>query len=134
MPIDTKTHGVMDYVMGMVLIAAPFVLGFADGGAAMWVPIILGAGALLYSLMTDYELGAIRMIPMPVHLGLDAMSGLLLAASPWLFGFSEMVWMPHVILGIAEIGAAALTQRTPRLEHSHARGNVTSRMKSPLHS
>ena len=120
MPIDTKTHGLMDYAMGLVLIAAPFVLGFADGGAAMWVPIVLGAGALLYSLMTDYELGIVRMIPMPVHLGLDAMSGLLLAASPWLFGFSELVWVPHLILGILEVGAAALTQRTPNLAHAGA--------------
>jgi hypothetical protein len=32
--------------------------------------------------MTDYELGIVRLLPMLVHLALDAMSGALLAASP----------------------------------------------------
>lgn len=117
MPIDTKTHGIMDYLMGIVLIAAPFLLGFADGGAAMWVPIILGASALVYSLMTNYELGFVRVLPMPVHLALDAMSGVLLAISPWLFGFSEQVWIPHVLFGLLELGAAAMTQRSPTFAH-----------------
>ena len=112
--IPTAVHGVMDYLTGVLLIAAPWVLGFADGGAETWVPVILGAGAILYSLLTDYELGAVRMLSMPVHLGLDAASGLVLAASPWLFGFDERVWLPHLVLGLVEIGAALTTQTHPR--------------------
>ena len=50
---------------------------------------------------------------MPVHLGLDAAAGLLLAASPWLFGFAEFVYLPHLILGILEMGAALMTETTP---------------------
>lgn len=30
--IPTRIHGVLDYLMGIVLIAAPWVLDFADGG------------------------------------------------------------------------------------------------------
>ena len=112
--IPTMIHGVMDYAMGLLLIAAPWLLGFADGGAETWVPVILGAGAIVYSLATDYEFGAVRAISMPVHLGLDAASGALLAASPWLFGFDDRVWLPHLILGLVEIGAAVTTQTHPR--------------------
>src|SRR5690606_24725785 len=87
--------------------------GFAEGGAETWVPVILGAGAVLYSLFTNYELGAVHAIPMPVHLGLDAASGVILAISPWLFGFADLIWWPHLILGLVEIGAALTTQTVP---------------------
>ncbi len=111
--IPTKIHGVLDYLSGALLIIAPYILGFADGTAAQWIPQILGAGAIGYSLLTDYELGAMRAIPMPVHLFLDAASGLLLASSPWLFGFDDRVWLPHVILGLFEIGASLMTRTIP---------------------
>lgn len=111
--IPTRIHGMLDYGMGLVLIAAPWIFGFATGGAETWVPVILGAGVIGYSLFTDYELGAIRTISMQTHLWLDGLGGLVLAASPWIFGFSEEVWAPHLVLGLAEIGAAVFTQRVP---------------------
>lgn len=111
--IPTKIHGVLDYLMGLLLIASPWIFGFADGGAAQWVPIVLGLGALVYSLLTRYELGAVPVIPMPTHLGLDLASGLLLAASPWLFGFAEAVFWPHLILGLLEVGASLTTKTRP---------------------
>lgn len=112
-PISSKTHGLLDYLVGLLLIAAPFVLGFADNGPAMWVPIILGASTILYSLFTDYEYGMVRAIPLRMHLGLDAVSGIFLAASPWLFGFADFVWVPHLLVGLVEIGAAAMTRTVP---------------------
>ncbi len=33
--IPTRIHGMMDYLMGVLLIVAPCLFGFADGGAAM---------------------------------------------------------------------------------------------------
>ena len=103
----------MDYLMGALLIIAPWLFGFARGGAETWVPVILGVGALLYSLMTAYELGVADVISMPTHLALDGASGALLAVSPWLFGFAEWVWVPHLVLGLIEIGAALTTHKVP---------------------
>jgi hypothetical protein len=40
--IPTRTHGVIDYLTGLLLLVAPYIFGFADGGAAQWVPMILG--------------------------------------------------------------------------------------------
>src|SRR5687768_13612725 len=101
--ISTRAHGVLDYLVGALLIAAPFILNFADNTAAMWVPIILGAGTILYSLMTDYELGAMRVLSMPTHLMIDMLSGIFLAASPWIFGFDDRVYLPHLIVGLMEM-------------------------------
>ncbi len=111
--IPTRIHGYMDYLMAVLLIAAPWLFGFADGGAETWVPVVLGAGVIAYSLFTDYELGAVRRLPMRTHLMLDLGGGILLAVSPWLFGFNDVVWVPHVILGLVEIGTAAMTQTSP---------------------
>lgn len=109
--ISTRTHGIIDYVVGVLLILAPFILGFANGGAAMWVPILLGASILVYSLLTRYELAAKRMIPFKTHLMLDAGGGLLLLVSPWLFGFADLIWWPHVVVGLAELGVVAMTSK-----------------------
>lgn len=111
--ISTRAHGVIDYLMGLLLIISPWIFGFADGGAAQWVPILLGVSALLYSIMTDYEMGLLKVISMPVHLVIDLLSGVFLAASPWLFGFADEVYLPHLILGIAEIGASLFTHKHP---------------------
>ena len=109
--------------------AAPWIFDFDRGGAETWVPVILGASAILYSLLTDYELGVWRRISMRTHLMLDLMSGILLAVSPWLFGFADYVWGPHLILGLLEIGAALMTERTPRNEggmHRHHHHTATT--------
>ncbi len=111
--IPTRIHGVLDYLVGLLLIASPWLFDFADGGAQQWIPIILGAGAIVYSLFTDYEMGAIRRLSMPAHLTLDLMSGILLAVSPWLFGFADDVYVPHLVLGLLEIGASLMTKRMP---------------------
>ena len=111
--IPTRVHGMLDYLVGALLIAAPWLFDFNRDGAETWVPVILGAGVILYSLFTDYELGAVRRLPMPTHLMLDLGGGVLLALSPWLFGFSDYVWAPHLIVGLIEIGTSLMTQRVP---------------------
>jgi hypothetical protein len=114
--IGTKTHGYLDYIMGMLLIAAPWIFGFAREGAETWVPVVLGAAVILYSLITDYELGISPVISMRTHLTLDLMGGAILAASPWIFGFADYIWAPHLILGILEMGAALMTKQVPGTE------------------
>jgi hypothetical protein len=107
--IDRKTHGYLDYLVGVLLVISPWLFGFYEGGSESWVVILLGAGTLLYSLITDYELGLIGIIPMKSHLRIDLISGIFLAASPWLFGFSEDIFWPHVVFGIVEILVVILT-------------------------
>ena len=111
--IPTRVHGMLDYASGLLLIVAPYLFGFADGTAAQYIPQALGAGILLMSLITDYEFSLAKLVPMPVHLGVDVAGGLLLAASPWLFGFADRVYWPHLILGLAEIGAGLMTRTVP---------------------
>ncbi len=113
--LPTRIHGALDYLTGALFLVAPWLFGFAGeaDGIATWLFVVLGAGVLLYSLFTDYELGLVRKLSMPVHLMLDLGGGLLLLVSPWLFGFADEVWVPHVLFGLLEVGAALVTQRVP---------------------
>lgn len=111
--IPTKVHGILDYVVGLLLIFAPSLFNFQTGGIEARLPVILGVAALVYSLLTRYELGLIKVLPFKVHLTIDFLSGALLLLSPWLFGFAEIVWVPHVVVGLLEIGAALMTVPTP---------------------
>ena len=116
MRLSTRLHGMLDYLVGALLIAAPWILDFARGGPETWVFVGAGAAALAYSLFTDYELGLVRRIQMPVHLWLDGLSGIFLAVSPWIFAFDNEVRIPHVAAGVFEIVVALMTNTIPGYE------------------
>jgi len=107
--IPSKVHAVLDYVVGVLLLAAPYLLGFATGGPAQLVPMALGAGIILYSLLTRYELSIVKLIPYRAHLMIDVLGGLLLLVSPWLFDFTDVIIWPHVAVGILEIAVVLLS-------------------------
>lgn len=111
-PISRAVHGFMDYMMGILLIAGPYLFELHRKNADSYIFFALGGATLLYSALTSYELGLVKLIPMRIHLVLDMLSGMLLAASPWLFGFADRVFLPHFILGIIEIVAVMLTNST----------------------
>ncbi len=118
--IPTKVHGVLDYLVGVALIFAPFLFGFMDvGGPAVVVPMVLGVGLIAYSLFTKYEWGLVRVIGMPYHLVIDVIAALFLAASPFIFGFNDMalnVWLPHVVVGVTIILVVLFSQSQPQPE------------------
>lgn len=111
--ISTWTHGVIDYAWGVILILAPYVIGFADGTAAQYVAQIIGAHAIVEALLTDYELGLVGFFSVRLHLLIDMVAGALLAGSPWLLGFADRIAWPHVLFGIVAV-AVGLTTRTKR--------------------
>lgn len=121
MRLSTRVHGVLDYLVGALIAASPWLLGFGRGGAETWVPVAVGLGAIAYSLFTDYELGVVKKLQMPVHLWLDGIGGVALAASPWVLGFDERVWIPHLAFGLFEIGAAVVTDTIPSYERRRVR-------------
>ena len=114
--IPTGVHAYFDYIGGIGLLAAPFVFGFFSvGGAAVIIPMVLGAGLILYSLLTNYELGipGLKFIPMGYHLAFDFVASAFLAISPFVFGFinrSPNAWLPHIIAGVAVILLVLVSQ------------------------
>ena len=72
-PITTKAHGVLDYAAVVVVFVLPRLLHWSAGLTQFmtW----MAAGALLYTLLTRFELGAIKVLPVPAHLVLDFLVG-----------------------------------------------------------
>jgi hypothetical protein len=110
--LGTRIHGYLDYFVALLLLILPGVLGLDVNSPEGVVPMVLGLLTIIYSLMTSYELGVTRVISMKTHLTFDFISGVVLASSPWLFGFAETTYMPHLILGIFEIVASLITRTT----------------------
>ena len=112
-PISTRTHGIIDY--GWAALATAFaeqVNGATDTARLLRAA---AAAATSSSLVTNYEYGVLRVMPMRGHLALDfALSGALLL-SPLFLPQSERrhVWRP-VLLGAAGLVTGLLTKtRSP---------------------
>jgi hypothetical protein len=86
-PIPHFVHGVIEYLAGVFLIVAPFLLSY-DDGAAVAVSIVAGVAVLLIASATEGPTSLINSIPLPVHVVLDYGLAALLVATPFLFGFS----------------------------------------------
>jgi len=116
-PITTRAHAMLDYTLGPTLTFLPEAFGFPRSGAATVPARAIGAAQMAYSTMTRYELGLYPMISMKQHLILDAITGGVLAASPWLFGFAsrgrKRSWLPHVLFAAAETAIVLLSRTRP---------------------
>jgi hypothetical protein len=115
--IPTRVHGILDYLGGLALILAPNIFGFTENDDATWVARIIGIALIVLALLTRYELGVLKVLPMSLHLWIDVLASIFLAASPFLLGFSDEdanVWVPHVVVGLLYLVISLMTETVPR--------------------
>ena len=111
--IPRSLHAVLDYTTALFLVIAPWVLGLSPGRATA-IPVVIGVGTLLYSILTHYEGGLIRVIPFRVHLILDVIAALVFMIAPYALRFTENNAAPFVMIGIYELAVALLTDPNVR--------------------
>ena len=121
-PIPAFAHGVIEYVVGALFIAAPFLFAFDDDTATA-VSIVAGVLLLVVTASTALPTGLIKSIPVHAHAILDfALAGVLIAA-PFLFGFSDdgtataffiVLGVVHLLLTIATRFVSEARPRRPR--------------------
>jgi hypothetical protein len=114
-PIDATLHGVTDYTAGTTLLTVFPRLAHIGGTESARQIRTAGAIHAGYSTMTDYPLGIFKVIPYQVHLGLDAVGALALAATPFISGQWKQGtkhWVPHVALCLFELSSLLLTDPT----------------------
>src|SRR5215211_4198542 len=113
--MPTRLHGVVDYVVGAALTILPRALGWR--GAPARLVEGAGAGAIAYSMITNYELGVVKALPMKAHLAMDALSGgMLIGAAAILDDEDDDVRATLVGIGLFEIAAALTSQTTSTTE------------------
>ena len=54
-----------------------------------------------------------RFIPTHVHGMMDYLTGVILIAVPWLFGFASISFVPHLVVDLFEVGAGLTTRGRP---------------------
>jgi hypothetical protein len=116
-PIDSTLHGVVDYTAGATLTTVfPRLAGIERTRSAGQIRTA-GAVHAGYSTLTKYPLGIVKILPFQVHLAIDAVGALALAATPFVTGqFKEgrSQWVPHVALCLFELASLAMTDPTGR--------------------
>jgi hypothetical protein len=115
-PISTKVHGFLDYMTAGLLATLPRALGWDRKVTCLMD--CAAASTVVYSLMTRYELGVIKALPMKAHLTLDAVSGAaMLGAAAVLDDEDPEVRGTLAAIGAFELGAALMTRtRTEQQE------------------
>ena len=103
------------------MIAAPFLLGFSDEGAATAVSIVAGIIVLLAAASTQcFPTSVIKSLPVTGHLTLDFALVAALIVSPFLFGFSDES-TPTAFFIVAAVLALLVTLATRWLPAKDAR-------------
>lgn len=125
--LPTSVHAGIDYLSSALLLSAPAYLDLNTTGTETWTCVAWAAIATGYSILTRYEGGLVYALPMRTHLALDAVWGMSLAASPWLLGFADKVWLPHVAFGLLGIAASLITKPKPFANQDHIRRQATRR-------
>jgi hypothetical protein len=117
--ISTKFYGVINWVMALLLLSAPWDFGawhpgfYTVGGASLFIPIFIGWVQFIMAVFSNNNHGFIKQFPMQMHLFMDVISGSFLLFSPLTFHFYDQVYWPHVILGAILLIAGSFTQQSP---------------------
>ena len=105
--LPTTIHGVLDYLGGLLVIVLPFALGLQ--GSQKWTLVVIGFLVLLYSALTDYEMGLVGYLRIRFHLLLDAVFGVAMLLTPWLLDFPANARWPNYVLGVLALVLVAVT-------------------------
>ena len=110
---STRTHGVLDYASVVLLLALPRFAGWSRPVTHLLTTSALAT--LVYSLCTRYELGVVKVLPMPAHLALDGTSGAALCLAAALRKEEPSAVRASLLgLGLFEITASLTTETQPR--------------------
>ena len=129
-PISTKAHGFIDYMTAGLLCTLPRAMGWSKQ-----VTHLLDAAActtVAYSVVTRYELGLVKALPMKAHLVVDALQGgALIGAAAFLEDEDPEVRGTLAALGTFELGVTLMTRTETDAEVDRQRQLATPGMSMP---
>ena len=108
-PIPATVHGIIEYLAGVLCIAAPYLFDFM-ATRAKTLSIAVGVVILVVAAVSKGPTGLIDELPISAHVLLDYVLAVFLIAASFLFGFSEdgkataffiVVGVVHLLLTIA---------------------------------
>ena len=136
--ISTKFYGILNYLIGAALMLTPWYIHDSNGtvifrepavGAALFLPLIIGWLQLVMTFFSASPYGVIRQFPVQMHCFQNILTGSFLIASPFLYGFCDLIWWPHVLLGALLMMLGLFTTNSPfttPTHHAQPQGGLTS--------
>src|SRR3954466_9859458 len=113
-PIPLEAHAMIEPVVGLLFILAPFILDF-DHSSARTLSIVVGVVILLSGMTTRWRLSVVKLIPLRVHFMTDVLIGIVCLAAPFVLGFSDetAALVFFLVMGVGELGAAFMPPGEP---------------------
>jgi predicted cobalt transporter CbtA len=131
-PLPLRIHAAIEPLIGIVLIAAPWIFGFSHTNDAKVLCIVLGILVIVGGALTDWRVSIARIIPLRVHFMWDLLIALVLIIAPFVLGYSDQGGATRfsIIAGVLEAIAALSTRWDEReAEPAHPsdrRGHATT--------
>jgi hypothetical protein len=109
-PVPVAVHGFVEYAVGALFIASPFLLGFTSSAAPTAAAIVVGLLLLAFTATSALPTGLVRSVTLGVHVTVDLVLAVLLVALPFLLGFTDegaatalfiVVGVLHLLMTIA---------------------------------
>ena len=110
--ITSRTHTYVGLAVGLARVLAPWVFDFDDHLGPRGTAVGVGLFLLVNEIVTTSPASPLKVVPMRLHVALEVPTGVFLAASPFLFGFTDLdarAWVPHVVVGALVVAYALLT-------------------------
>jgi hypothetical protein len=128
-PIPLNVHAMIEPLVAVVFIVAPWLFGFSDVDSATVISIAVGVVMLVSGSLTRWRYSLAKLIPLRTHFGTDLALGALLILSPFIFGFSDEGGAARftIIAGALEILTALSTRWEP--EEAPARTRTADRSR-----
>jgi hypothetical protein len=99
--IGPLVHGMIDYLLVIILAIGPRVSGFRGRQEALCYG--LAALHLVLTVFTRFPLGVSKHVRFPIHGALEFMIGALMLIGPWLIGFSRGVLSRNFFMAIGAL-------------------------------
>jgi hypothetical protein len=85
--VDSKIHGILDYLTVVLLVGIGFSGLFSPYFSRL--TIALGIIHLALTLLTDFKMGVIKLIPLKLHGYIELVVSIVLVPAPFLLGYSD---------------------------------------------
>jgi len=105
--LSPTLHGYLDYVTVVVFLAAPTLIGLTGMPGA--IAYALAGIHLAMTLVTDFPLGAAKLLPFTIHGWVERVVGPVLVVLPFGLGFDPLAQGFYIVIGIVIIIVGLLT-------------------------
>ena len=107
--VTKQIHAYLDYPVAVALMVLPFLLGLGNSNPlALQLSVVTGVAAFILTLLTDHQLGLIRIIPYQGHLMVDALVGIAFVLAPFALSFEGLDAYYYWINGAAVLTVVSL--------------------------